>query len=227
MSYKYELHCHTREVSACSSASAAYIVKKYKKAGYDGVVITDHFSGLSFPAYNYHKHKKNAQSYLNGYKAALEAAGDDFTVLLGMEIRFLLTTNDYLVYGIDENFVKNMGNFLYDTQKSLYKKVKDAGALLIQAHPFRKFVKRADPRYLDGVEVYNGKAEQAANDNSLSWAKDCGFKIFTSGSDHHHAVSKISGGIETQEKIRTNADLLRILRSGEYKLIGESGTKNG
>ncbi len=222
MSYKYELHCHTGEVSTCADAPAAQTVEKYKNAGYDGIVITDHFSGLTFSPGSYFNHKKNAEHYLKGFKAALDAAGEGFTVLLGMEIRFLLTPNDYLVYGIDEDFVFNSGNFLFDNQKKLFRKVKSAGALLVQAHPFRGYVTRGNPRYLDGVEVHNGKTKnQAENDKSLLWAKKKSLNILTSGSDYHHPDSRISGGIETDEKIKTNSELLRILRSGEYRLIKE------
>ena len=42
MNYKYELHCHTKEVSRCGAVPAAEIVKMYKENGYDGIVITDH-----------------------------------------------------------------------------------------------------------------------------------------------------------------------------------------
>lgn len=222
MPYKYELHCHTGEVSTCADAPAAETVEKYKNAGYSGIVITDHFSGLTFQPYDYFNIKKNAEHYLKGYKAALAAAGKDFTVLLGMEIRFLFTTNDYLVYGATEDFVKNSGNFLFGNLKTLYNKVKSNGMLLVQAHPFRGYVRRANPKYLDGVEVYNGKSKNPQeNENSLLWARGEGLSLLTSGSDYHHPNSKISGGIETDEKIKTNSDLLRILRSGEYRLITE------
>lgn len=227
MSYKYELHCHTGEVSTCADAPAAQTVERYKKAGYDGIVFTDHFSGLTFPPFNYFNHQKNAEHYLKGYRAALQAAGDDFTVLFGMEIRFLLTPNDYLVYGVDEDFVKNFGNFLFDNQKKLYEKVHCAGGILVQAHPFRGYVKRGNPRYLDGVEVFNGKTKNPVeNEKSLLWARGEGLTIHTSGSDYHHPDSKIAGGIETEEKITSNADLLRVLRSGEYKLIKSQEENN-
>lgn len=222
MSYKYELHCHTGEVSTCADAPAAETVERYKKAGYDGIVITDHFSGLTFPPLNYFNHSQNAEHYLKGYREALRAAGEDFTILLGMEIRFLLTPNDYLVYGVTEEFVKNAGNFLFMNQKRLYSSVKEAGFLLVQAHPFRGYVSRGKSRYLDGVEGFNGKTKDPEEDNkALLWAKKNKLRIITSGSDYHHPDSRIAGGIETEEKIKTNSDLLRILRSGEYSLIKE------
>ncbi len=228
MSYKYELHCHTGEVSACADAPAAQSVERYKKAGYDGLVITDHFSGLTFPPYNYFNYKNNAELYLKGYKAAFEAAADsDFTVLLGMEIRFLFNPNDYLVYGIDEDFIRNSGNFLFDNLKKLYSKVKSAGGILVQAHPFRGYIYRGNPKYLDGAEVFNGKTKNPEEDEkALLWARKNDLKVITSGSDYHHPNSLIAGGIETEEKIKSNSDLVRILRSGAYKLIKKEQENN-
>lgn len=224
MSFKYELHCHTGEVSTCATCSAEKTVELYKEARYDGIVITDHFSGLTFPPHNYFNIKKMAAHYLKGYKAALSAAGENFTVLLGMEIRFLLTKNDYIVYGATEDFVENSGNFLFDNLKDLYLKVKENGMLLVQAHPFRGYVNRANPEYLDGVEVFNGKFKtQEENEKSLLWGKEKKLRVFTSGSDHHHIRNIINGGILTDRRIKTNSDLIQILTSGEYELIKQEG----
>ena len=48
MEYKYELHCHTDEVSRCASCPAARMVEIYKEKGYSGMVVTDHYSPLTF-----------------------------------------------------------------------------------------------------------------------------------------------------------------------------------
>lgn len=41
--FLYETHCHTAPVSKCGKASAEDTVRFYKKMGYDGVFITNHF----------------------------------------------------------------------------------------------------------------------------------------------------------------------------------------
>ena len=41
--YRYDLHVHTYEGSACARSLAADIADFYKAKGYDGIVITDHF----------------------------------------------------------------------------------------------------------------------------------------------------------------------------------------
>ena len=85
----------------------------YKAAGYDGIVVTDHYHRGYFEKNFYSRQAKQAtwsekiDKYLSGYKGALEAGKRlGLTVLLGMEIRFDGSSNDYLVYGVDEAFLR-------------------------------------------------------------------------------------------------------------------------
>ena len=41
---KVEMHTHTSETSPCAHINAKDVLKLYKEAGYDTVVITDHYS---------------------------------------------------------------------------------------------------------------------------------------------------------------------------------------
>ena len=43
MFYKYETHLHTSEVSKCAHNTGAEMARAYKKAGYTGIFVTDHF----------------------------------------------------------------------------------------------------------------------------------------------------------------------------------------
>lgn len=43
MKFKYDLHVHTKEVSACARLSMEEIIDEYIKEGYAGLIITDHF----------------------------------------------------------------------------------------------------------------------------------------------------------------------------------------
>lgn len=220
MKYKYELHCHTAETSECAAIGAADAVEFYKSIGYSGMVITDHYSFLTFGTQSSFKRQIDVDKYLRGYHNALEAAGDDFTVLLGMEIRFFATTNDYLVYGIDEDFVRNNGNMLFKGEKRFYNLVKKQGAVIVQAHPFRPYIHRANPKYIDGCEIFNGKdRDKDFNQKAQEWAKKEKFDIVTGGADFHRESQKgNASGIITDEKIHDNADLVRILKSGNYEI---------
>ncbi len=220
MEYKYELHCHTAETSECAAISAKDAVEFYKSLGYSGMVITDHYSFLTFGTDSSFKKQIDVDKYLKGYRSALEAAGDDFTVLLGMEIRYFATTNDYLVYGIDEDFIRKNGNMLFKGPKRFYELVKASGGLVIQAHPYRQYVHRANPKYIDGCEIFNAKdRDKDFNQKAQAWAEKKGFKIVTGGADFHRESQKANAsGIITEEKIRNNSDLVRILKSGKYKI---------
>ncbi len=41
--YRYELHMHTKEGSACAVSSVEDMIKQYVKIGFSGAVVTNHF----------------------------------------------------------------------------------------------------------------------------------------------------------------------------------------
>ncbi len=219
MEYKYEIHAHTKETSLCAQISAEELVKKYKEAGYSGIVITDHYSPMTFTPSEFFNKEKALDHFLRGYKKAKEFETEDFSVFLGVELRFYATVNDYLIYGVTEEMLYELPFLLPLYIKKASKLFRERGCIFLQAHPFRKFIRRANPKYVDGIEVFNGKATKEANDNSLKWADEIKTKIKTSGSDCHRETGVGLGGIITEEPIKTNEDLLRILKSGNCKLI--------
>lgn len=216
MSYKYELHCHTGCTSQCGRVEPERIVELYKAHGYNGIVATDHYSPLTFmPSTDASRH---IDHFLEGYRRMKAAAGDDFTVLLGMEHRHYGTANDYLIYGITEEFLYEIGNLLLTSERKIKKICEENGFLVYQAHPFRHFITRCNPDYLDGVEVYNGKTPKHMNDKALEWAKKNG-KLVVSGSDFHTEEHVARGGIITEKPIKTNEDLMQILRNQSFSLV--------
>lgn len=216
MEYKYELHCHTGCVSRCGRVEPEEIVKLYKEKGYSGIVVTDHYSPMTFTP-NWCP-QKQIDFYLSGYRRMKKAAGDDFTVLLGIELRHYFTANDYLIYGIDENFLYSAGNLMNVWERKVFEIAKEGGYLVYQAHPFREGIRRCNPDYIDGVEVYNGKTKKSMNDDAYRWAKDNN-KLMVSGSDFHTVKNLARGGIITDKKIKSNDDLLNVLKSQKFELI--------
>lgn len=217
--YKYEIHCHTDETSNCGRVPAKELVEIYKSKGYDGVVITDHYSQMTFKKTDAFRAGKLWERFLKGYRAAKEAAGDDFTVLLGMEIRGVCSPIDFLVYGVTEEFIEKSGNLLFKYSHRFYKIAKKNGMLIVGAHPYRMFPVKPGSAVIDGVEVYNGKESNENNAKAFEWAKKQGKTILTSGSDFHRTTHKHFSGILTDEPIKTNDDLLRILKSGKFERI--------
>lgn len=216
MEYKYELHCHTGCVSRCGRVQPEEIVKLYKKEGYSGIVVTDHYSPMTFDR-NWCP-QKQIDFYLSGYRRMKEAAGNNFTVLLGIELRHYFTANDYLIYGINEEFLYNGGNLMKPWEKQILCYAHKNGCLVYQAHPFRTGIRRCNPDYIDGVEVFNGKTEKELNDKAYHWAKENN-KLMVSGSDFHTVKNLAKGGIITDTQINSNDDLLEILKSQNFQRI--------
>ena len=219
MEYKYEIHSHTKETSQCAQISGKELVEKYKELGYSGIVITNHYSDLTFSLKEMFNKKLRSEHYLKGYREAKKYETEDFSVLLGVELRFFLNGNDYLIYGVTEELIEKSPFLLPMYLKRTAAFFRNNGCIIIQAHPFRPYIYRANPKYIDGVEVVNGKSSKAENDKASEWAEKKNFKIKTSGSDCHRESGAGITGIITTEQIKTNEDLLRILKNGDFKII--------
>lgn len=219
MEYKYEMHTHTGPVSQCGRVAPGDIMKMYMDKGYSGIVLTDHYSPLTFYNHNYFAPQKKIDFYLYSYREMKKIAPSDFTVMLGIELRHYATANDYLIYGVDEDWLVKQGNLMAVWEKNVYDMMHSEGYLVYQAHPFRPGIRRCNPDYIDGVEIYNGKTPKKDNEKAQEWAEKNN-KLMISGSDFHVPKQLARGGIITDTAIRSNADLLTILRdSSRFKMI--------
>ena len=224
--YKTELHAHTAETSNCGKTKAKDLVKAYIKAGYSTVVITDHLSTHTYFRYKYDKMSWNEKIdvFVKGYNKALEAAKGKINVLFGMEMRFdedlpEHDLNDYLVFGVTEEFLRSNGDLINMNIESFSELAHKNGLLIFQAHPFRNDMTRAEPALLDGAEIYNGNPRHnSRNEKAEKWASENGLKG-SSGSDFHQPEDLARGGIITETEIKTNEDLLNILKSNNYEII--------
>lgn len=219
MTYKTELHAHTSEVSRCAQICGEELVNLYEKAGYSTVVITDHMSKRTFPVVKKWKWNEYVNNYLIGYNAAKKAAQGRLNIILGMEISFYENDNDYLVYGVDEKFLRRHPNMLEMGIRKFSDIAKRSGLIVVQAHPFRDHMTVIKPGIVEGIEVFNAHpGHDSRNDIARMWAEKYGYKIKTSGSDFHEIHHGARGGIITDFEIKDNEALFRALR-GERKLI--------
>lgn len=215
--YLFDTHIHTKEASSCSRVWAADIVERYKKLGYDGLVITDHFSASQFNRHG-ETYAEQVQKYLSGYRAAKELETDDFHIILGMELRFLENDNDYLVYGFDEDFVLNNDLTRYNDPEEFRTVIEANNLIMFQAHPFRIGMTVVDPELLDGVEVYNGHGDHdSRNDIAYKWSEKHGLRKL-SGSDFHGNLSLEPGGVYFEEYLTDSKQVAEALRNGKYSL---------
>lgn len=219
MKYKTELHAHTSEVSRCAHICGEELVEIYEKAGYSTVVITDHMSKRTFPVVKKRKWNEYVDDYLIGYNAAKKAAQGRLNIILGMEISFYENDNDYLVYGVDEKFLRRHPNMMEMGIRKFSAVAKRSGLIVVQAHPFRDHMTVIKPGIVEGIEIFNAHpGHDSRNDIARMWAEKYGYKIRTSGSDFHEVQHGARGGIITDFEIKTNKDLLKTLR-GDFERI--------
>jgi predicted metal-dependent phosphoesterase TrpH len=217
--YKIELHAHTKEVSNCSIVLAKDLISLYKEAGYSALVTCDHMADYFFDGKK-ETNKQTADRYLKGYYNAFnEGLKCGIKVYMGMEIRFRNDSNDYLLYGIDYDFVVRSKDLVNSNLKEVYLYTRDKGICIFQAHPFRPNLYRANPDYLDGVEGINmHPTHNSKNHLALEFAKENNLPII-SGSDCHEISHAARGGILTNKIPDNEKELAKLLISGDFKLI--------
>lgn len=220
---KIETHLHTAECDKFAYVCGRDAVRMYKNAGYDCIVVTDHYFSLFFDWFRDElcgkSHKEIIHRWLCGYYSARdEGERIGMTVLPGAEVRFNNTINDYLVYGVDEDFflhaplLNTLGNV------SELVSILPDDACVVQAHPFRNKMTVEDPAPLFGIEVNNGGTDAFRNSMARTFAEHYG-KAMLSGSDFHKEAHLARGGIECDRIIKTPTDLSSLLRSGSYTLL--------
>ncbi len=227
ITYKTELHCHSKDASGCSHESVEGICEKYLRYGYATVCLTNHFA----PTGDY-LDPAEWEAKIDRKLAACEklkaCAGDRLNILFGLEFRFAQNSNDYLVFGADRDWlVSHTGTLLKNGIREFTKLAREDGIFTIHAHPFRFGMVTTNPDHVDAVEIYNGHpGHNSNNDIAEAWAKKYG-KIMTSGTDHHDPHHMPDGGIRTDFPITSESQLIETLKSGNYTLIrGEEDAKN-
>jgi len=220
--YKTEPHLHTAEVSLCGKIPAEEIIELYSKAGFSTVFVTDHFTEKTLNSFEEGSWNDYVDRFMLGYKLA-KKAGDSLgiNVLFAAEFTFKGIPNDYLVYGIDEDFLKKHEDIHKTSIENLYNLAKENDFLVIQAHPYRdnKCYPTAD--YVDGIEVINtNPRHENYDEKTIEFAEK--FNLYkTAGSDSHQYPDIAKGGIITQHEIKTVRDYIAAIKSGKYELYKE------
>ncbi len=212
--YKYEIHCHTSEVSGCGKVKAEDVVRTHYNAGFTGIAITDHYHSFFFDKLSDMTWEEKIDKYLEGYRAAKKTAEQlDMDIVLGMELRFTENCNDYLVYGITEKFLYDNPELYKMDSAIFYELAKKNDLVVYQAHPFRKDMTRTSPKYLTGIEVVNGNARHNSfNDRSLDFAVENSLRQCT-GSDFHQPEDLDRACMVFDKRVRSSAELRDMLLS--------------
>lgn len=213
MAMKTEMHVHTSEVSPCARVKAKDMAMLYRQAGYDAVVVTDHFNNYVLEQYK-GSEKQKVDCYLKGYLTAKEAGESiGLKVFFGIESCLLPERADFLFYGATPEFLYEYPKLYELSQKEAFEACCRHGILFLQAHPFRHQGTR-NPAYMHGMEVYNGNLRNPSH-NALTaqFVKQYPQFVLTSGSDFHMYEDVGCGGMFLPDPAN-ETELVRVLREG-------------
>ena len=201
---RIDLHIHTRPRSPCSAIDPADLLKEARRAGLDALCLTEHQNRW-------------------GDGEIKELAGkEEIHIFQGNEI----TTNqgDVLVFGYHEDLRGVV------PIQDLHKAVKDAGGLMIAAHPFRGFLlfgitqlrmdvyqasRRAIFQYVNGLEIFNCKLTDTENQMARQVAEHLGL-LGVAGSDAHR-LDEVGRCVTILEReVGSERELITELRAGRF-----------
>lgn len=236
MIYKYETHLHTSEVSTCATSSAADMVRAFVAAGYDGIIVTDHFiSKKRFAARGFTWEQEMMFLY-HGFEAAWKAGKQEgLSVYFAWEMS-LERAEDYLTYNLPLEFLLAHPEIRDLTLLEYSQLVRSAGGVLVRAHPFREahYIPPdpvIEPNLIDGIEVNNGLRDDPEQKNEKAWAYALRHKgLFrTSGTDIHDIQFAGKAGMAFTQQQTSMQDLVRAMQSDEGYLIieGQLYTREG
>lgn len=211
--YKYELHAHEKTVSPCAAISPEELAGQVAAAGYDGLVLTNHlYDGFVDSHGGRDNWRQVADAFLEGYYAVQEAAkGTELQIFLGMELRFRGHFNDYLVYGMTEEYLYACGDITAMTAGEYFKSIDGTGVYIVAAHPFRNWMTVLPPDVVHGAEIFNAcPRHDSRNDLAALWAEKYGLTKIA-GSDIHIIGDEGGSGILLPERPKDGQELADMI----------------
>ena len=222
MDFLYETHMHTAEVSGCAISSAEQQVVTYKKRGFTGIIVTDHFINGYTNCPKDLTWEDKMRFIVSGYEAA-KIAGDahGLDVFLGWE--FTANGADFLTYGLDLDFLLGF-NGLDELSINEYSEiVRKSGGYLAQAHPYREeyYIENpfpVAPHLIDGVEVFNAMDKKEINAKAYKFAEENDLPM-QAGTDSHGRGFSFYKGIALKERAKSIHDIIRAIKAKEIRMF--------
>ena len=150
------------------------------------------------------------------------ARGDElgFDVILGAELRFPENDNDYLVYGIDEAWLRGNPYMCCMSAREFFQKFHDQ-VLIIHAHPYRDGNTTVFEDAVHGTEIINGNPRHDNyNDRALELARRHPEYLRLAGSDTHQSGDECRAGVLLPERVRDSFAYRRMIETGRFQLWG-------
>ena len=218
--YIYDTHIHTIETSPCGKIPAAETVDYYSAHGYTGLVITDHLHPEFLArADEDHDWDHVVDLYTAGYRAA-KKRGDEigFDVIFGSEMRFTDNDNDYLVYDIDENWLRAHPYVICQSAREFFEKYHNE-VLVMHAHPYRDGNQTVFEDAVHGIEMINTNPRHNNwTDRAVPLCRRHPEYFIQAGSDMHRVSDRCLAGIITDHRIKNSHEYAELIRSRSYDL---------
>lgn len=217
--YKYESHLHTQETSLCGHVAAAEQVKTYKALGYTGICVTDHLHSTYLNSLDCRDDwKACVDRWLSGYRAA-KKAGDQcgLEVILGIELRFPENESDYLIYGVDEQWVYDHP-FIDRMDHQSFFDTYGKEVLIIHAHPYRN-CDEVFHTCVHGLEIANcNPRHPSRNELALQLAQGNPRLYRTVGSDAHRPGDEGRAAVCFNQIVHDSYEYKAAIESRDYHL---------
>ncbi len=210
--YCIELHAHSRPASSCSDVTAQELVDIYHEAGFDALVLTNHFTSSLLQ-------RMEIDDYIDECECAREHARQyGMKVYLGAELRFTENSNDYLLYGVDRQVLQSAADYFEKGIEAYVREGKEERSVLVQAHPFRNHMELIDADLVDGFEVHNfHEGHNSRPATALRHAKECKANVLTAGTDFHHPDRQVpSVALRVRQLPKDSFELAQILKGKDY-----------
>ncbi len=220
--YLYETHFHTAWSSACARSRGPEYLERYKRLGYHGIVVTDHFWGGNCAVDRHLPWSSFVEAFVRGYEET-KTAGEELglQVFFGWEETF--DGDDYLVYGLDKEWLLNNPHARGFSRREQLEHAHRHGGCVIQAHPFR------DRDYIPAIHLSRDWADAYEVGNAGNWPEhdaqayrwaSRNSRVMTAGSDIHSAHQYEDDqlmGVVFDRPLRDLRDFAEAIRGGEIK----------
>lgn len=219
--YKYETHTHTSEGSKCSHINAKALVRFYKEAGFNGLIITDHFLNGNTTVSKELSWPKKIDHLCLGYEiAAQEGNKIGIDVMFGWEYSY--RGSDLLTYGLSKGWLLKNQQIMTLSINDYCDYVRSEGGFLVHAHPFREAdyidMIRLFPRKVDAVEILNASRLDFENDRAEEYARNYNLLRFA-GTDNHTGPTKRMCGLTLERPISNIDELITSVKTAEAKSV--------
>lgn len=220
-SFRYEIHTHTSEASKCGLISPAELVRFYKKLGFTGICVTEHFFNGNTSVPDNLPWETRVELYCRGFEKAYEEGKKlGLDVFFGWEYSYMGT--DLLTFGLDKEWLIKHPEVLSYKIHEYCDFIHSEGGLIIHAHPFREApyisMIRLLPRKVDAVEIINGGNTEFQNSCAEKYA-DMYNLITVAGSDTHSDRIPMVCGIEVNRRLTGIDDMISAIKNREFGIF--------